>query len=446
MTYEQALQYLTDLAPRGWRLGLDRMQEFVSRAGLTPYLGGPDGPQYIHVAGTNGKGSVTAFVQSMLLAAGHSTGAFFSPYVVDPRERVWFGKEMISEEAFTRAIERLAPIAESLDDTEFGGVTEFEMKTAVGFEHWMRRGAEWVALEVGLGGRFDATNVVTPRVSVIVSIGMDHVQILGDTLEKIAFEKAGIIKPAVPVVIGDMAPEARDVIAAVANNAGSCVWRFDEDICLRPLSEGVWSVTTPRSTAVLRPSLYGDVQGHNAALAYAAMELAGAGSGQDLADGLQFAGLPGRFQRLNVREREIILDGAHNAEAAENLCKSLRAYLRSRPGARVTMVSGMVAGHDPAHFYGPFQGLAGAVHLAPIDFHRAVAPEVLKDTIGGLFEEVTAHKSLNDAIQAAFASAEASDVILVTGSFYLVGEVIRLLTLPKQPVSTTVPGDTSTPG
>ena len=427
MTYEEALRYLTDLAPRGWRLGLDRMQEFADRAGLSQFLGGLSGPSFIHVAGTNGKGSVTAFVQAMLLAAGHRTGAFFSPYVVDPRERVWFDNEMISEADFTRAIERLAPIAAGLDDTEFGGVTEFELKTAVGFEHWRLCDADWVALEVGLGGRFDATNVVTPRASVVVSIGMDHVQILGDTLEKIAFEKAGIVKPGIPVVVGEMQDSARNVILELANAAGSPVWRFGKEICLEAVSERAWRVDTPGSSVILRPSLYGEIQGHNAALAYAAMELSGAGGGQDVADAAERASLPGRFQRMEVRGREIILDGAHNSEAAENLCTTLRRFLAGRPDARVTMVTGMVSGHDPAHFYRSLQGLAVSVHLAPIDFHRAVPPAELKIAIGALFDELFAHESLEDAMDAAIASTGASDVILVTGSFYLVGELIRLL-------------------
>jgi dihydrofolate synthase/folylpolyglutamate synthase len=429
MTYQEALQYLRDLEPRGWRLGLERMQEFVRRAGLAPFMGEAGCPRYIHVAGTNGKGSVTAFVQSMLLSAGYRTGAFFSPYVVDPRERVWFGPRMISEQDFCEAIEKLKTVSESLEDTEFSGVTEFEMKTAVGFEHWRKHGAEWVALEVGLGGRFDATNVVTPRASVIVSIGLDHVQILGDTIEKIAFEKAGIIKPQVPVVIGEMPKPAREVIQRVAEEAASPVWTYGEEVCVNQVGVGEWRVQTPRSSAILRPGLYGEIQGHNSALAYAAMELSGAGSGQKVADAAQSASIPGRFQRLMFRDRQFVLDGAHNSEAALNLRRAVNSFLGKSGTGRVLMVSGMMSGHEPAGFFAPFADLVDEVHLATVDFNRAVPAAELKVAIGSLFPRVYTHESLPAAISSAVETSEASDLILVTGSFYLVGEALRLMNL-----------------
>src|SRR5579885_2264045 len=136
MTYEEALAYIAGLAPRGWRLGLDRMQAFVDKIRLQDSLGAAGGPQYIHVAGTNGKGSVTAYLQSILVCAGHRTGAFFSPFVYDPRERVQFDMEYISKGDLAKLTEELIPIAESFSETEFGGITEFEFKTALGFLYW----------------------------------------------------------------------------------------------------------------------------------------------------------------------------------------------------------------------------------------------------------------------------------------------------------------------
>src|SRR5579859_4343554 len=136
MTYDQAIAYIASLAPRGWRLGLDRMREFLHRASLDDAVGGTNAPQFIHVTGTNGKGSVTAYLQSMLVEQGYRTGAFFSPYVYEPRERIQFGREMISEMDLSRLTEVLQVPAESLSDTEFGGATEFEFKAAVGFKYW----------------------------------------------------------------------------------------------------------------------------------------------------------------------------------------------------------------------------------------------------------------------------------------------------------------------
>ena len=150
--YEQAMAYIAELAPRGWRLGLDRMEEFINLSGsLNQNI--TQKPKFIHIAGTNGKGSTTAMVQSCLVEQGYATGAFYSPYVVEPRERIQFGRDMISEEELSKIWEYLAPISEKLNDSEFGGVTEFEFKTAIGFEYWKRKPCDFVALEVGLGGR-----------------------------------------------------------------------------------------------------------------------------------------------------------------------------------------------------------------------------------------------------------------------------------------------------
>ncbi|MCH7945095.1 MAG: bifunctional folylpolyglutamate synthase/dihydrofolate synthase, partial [Armatimonadetes bacterium] len=186
LSFDDAVARLGDLRRRGWRLGLDRMQEYVRRLGLQDKLGQPGGPKFIHVAGTNGKGSVVAFLQSMLVEQGFKTGAAYSPYVYDIRERVQLGRKLISKSDFARLAVRLLDVGEDLERTELGGPTEFELKTALGFAYWAEQGAEWVALEVGLGGRLDATNVVDPAASIIVSIGLDHTHILGETLSEIA--------------------------------------------------------------------------------------------------------------------------------------------------------------------------------------------------------------------------------------------------------------------
>lgn len=426
MTYSEALAYLRALEPRGWRLGLERMSAFVEAAGLSDVMGAPGGPQYIHVAGTNGKGSVTAFLQSMMLSAGYRTGAFFSPYVVDPRERVWFGGEMISEEDFVRCVVTLKKVAEALEQTEFNGVTEFEFKTAVGFLEWKMKMAEWVALEVGLGGRFDATNVIVPRCSIIVSIGLDHTAILGDSLDKIAFEKSGIIKPGRPVVVGQVAPEALDVILATAKRNDAPTWRIGEQVHLCPEGDGIYRVRTPNSEVILKPSLYGAVQGHNAALAYAAMEMAGAGSGQAIADAASQAAIPGRFQVARYRDRTVVLDGAHNAPAASILRSALETYRNEKGFRSISMVTGMLSGHDAESYYGPLRDFVGTVHFAPIDFHRAIAPETLRAELAG-FMNGEAHDSVREALDAAVAETGPEDLVLVTGSFYLVGDALRVL-------------------
>ncbi len=413
------------------------MHEFVHRAGLTDSLGLVDGPNFIHVAGTNGKGSVTAFLQSMLTESGYRTGAFFSPYVLNPRERVQFGRSMIPEEDLAELATVLRPIGESLSETEFGGITEFEFKTALGFMYWKLMRAQWVALEVGLGGRLDATNVVTPKASVIVSIGLDHTGILGETESQIAFEKAGIIKRDVPVILGELRPEANEVILSMAKNMNAPVWRWKREITAHPDNTGgeVVIETPIAQHPGLRIGIPGALQGHNLALAVAAMDAAGATStlkGMQL--GSRRASIPGRFQRVLWQGRTIILDGAHNADAARVLKESLSQLEWSLLGPdvkskrKIVLVTGMVAGHDMLSFYAPLLEVVDSAHFVPIEFHRAVPPaEILKKLRPHM--PAVAHDSLAAGLEAALFEAEPEDLILVAGSFYLVGEVGRAIGL-----------------
>ena len=297
--YQQSQDYIASLAQRGWRLGLDRMSEFARRADLAGSLGAENSPKFIHIAGTNGKGSVTAMIQSCLVEEGYRTGAFFSPYVVNPRERIQFGRNLISERELAEIATKLLPIGESLSESEFGGVTEFEFKMAMGFEFWKQKKCEWVALEVGLGGRLDATNIVQSAASAIVSISYDHVSILGSTLKEIAHEKAGIIKPNVPVVVGEMPDEAFFKIEQTALELGSPLWKVGREVQWQNRESGVL-ISTPGSTIEVSPSLFGEIQHHNAAVAYAALELAGPSRDKSKVQrGFASAYLPGRFERTH---------------------------------------------------------------------------------------------------------------------------------------------------
>ncbi len=392
------------------------MAEFAERADLNHPTS-----KFIHVAGTNGKGSVTAYLQSIFIEAGFRVGAFFSPYVYDPRERVQFGRELISEADFARLVTQLRPIADSLSDSEFGGITEFEVKTAVGFAYWQEREAEWVALEVGLGGRFDSTNVIHPAASVITSIGLDHVAILGDTYAAIAFEKAGVIKSRVPIIVGAVPDEAMQVIASEASRQKALLWRLGEEI--RLAGSGTYDVLTPTRTVTnLTPGLVGVKQPENMALAVAAAIAAGIGVPDEVFQrGVIRAYAPGRFEVREVQGRLVILDGAHNGEAAAVLSQTLEERY---PGQKFALVTGMVAGHDAGRFYAPLVGKVEEVFITPIDFHRAVPPEVLAEALRPAFPRATVCESSSEAV--AFA-LKTELPVLVTGSFYLVGEVGKSL-------------------
>lgn len=415
MTYQNALDYIASLAPRGWRLGLDRMHAFCDRAGLNDALGSPPGPQFIHVAGTNGKGSTTAYLQSLLVEAGVKTGAFFSPYVVDPRERVQLGRELISPEELAEIVEELQPVAEAFTETEFGGITEFEFKTAVGFRCWQRNACDWVALEVGLGGRLDATNVVTPRAGIVVSIGLDHTNLLGESLEEIAFEKAGIVKPGIPVILGAMDDGPRLVIEDFARTQSAPILRFGRDI---DWSDGI--VTTPsRRIDGIRTGIVGEKQGQNFALALAALEVAGIPLDDEaVRRGAERAYVPGRFEIREIQGRTVVFDGAHNADSA----RVLRATLdRQYPDVPITLLTNMIQGHDVAAFYAPLADRIHSAHVVPIGFHRAKPVEETAAVLRNVIPRVREHSEIREGLQAAL---QEDGIILVTGSFYLVGEVV----------------------
>ncbi len=419
LSFEEAVARLGEYQSRGWRLGLDRMQEFLRRLGLDDKLGYAGGPQYIHVAGTNGKGSVCAYLQSMLHEQGFVVGATYSPYVYDVRERVQLGRDLISKHDFARLTETLLVVGETLEDTEFGGPTEFEMKTALGFLYWAQKKCDWVALEVGLGGRLDATNVVDPACSVIVSIGLDHTAILGDTIDQIAREKAGIIKPGRPVVIGDLPRAAREVVREVATANAAPLLEYGKDF---RWEEGTVFTKSDEYTH-LEPGIKGVVQGHNLAVAIQALEVTGTiRDKHQLAKGALFAHLPGRLEKREYRGRTIILDGAHNAEAAKQLVETIH---QEWMGSGLALVTGRLEGHDHKRFFDALSSVVGKAYVARIDFHRTMQPgAVIKES--GL-TQAEAYESSEKALDAAIAETKPGDAILVTGSFYLVGEVGNLI-------------------
>lgn len=427
MTYPEALAYIASLAPRGWRLGLDRMSEFARRADIRM-----DGvtPKYIHVAGTNGKGSVTAYLQSLLVAHGYRTGAFYSPYVYDPRERVQFGHDLISEEDFARIATELQAIAESLSDTEFGGITEFEFKTAIGFRYFQEMSCQYVALEVGLGGRLDATNVVKTEAGVIVSIGLDHVNILGHTLKEIAHEKAGIMKGQ-PMVIGELPKEAAQEVDEQGSRVGSILSTIGRNFWVKPSEwEGQTghAVVTPlEEYEWIEPGIGGVKQLHNAALAIRAMELAiHERLDVDITRiAIEETRAPGRFE-VRKGSPTWILDGAHNAEAAAILRKTLQTEY---PGHKFTFITNMVAGHDPEPFYRELAEVIGAVVVCPIDFHRATPAEAMGATLWEILPDISVTVAAN--AQEAIQIASRSEIVVVTGSYYLVGEIGRTLAKPN---------------
>jgi len=421
--YDDALEYMHGRLRLGVKLGNARMEALLGR------LGRPQEKlRVVHIAGTKGKGSTAAMCAAMLQAAGYRVGQYLSPYVYDVRERVQINAEPIPRADFARWITTIKPHIDALEVADFGPTTEFELKTAVGLCWFAEQAVDYAVLEVGLGGRLDATNVVAhPLVSVITSIGYDHMELLGHTLPEIAAEKAGIVKPGVPCVTGvPVETEAYDTIARICRERNAPLLR---SAAVRAAPDGTLTFTTPRRALTgARLRLRGAFQHGNAAAAIAALDAVAPGALPLLADdamraGLAQATLPGRLEHVGSRPT-IVVDGAHNAMAAEALASALREEYHADT-RRLILVVGLKRNHDPGTFLPPLAALRPALLIAT---EPGFQPRPASDIATAARRcdmsavQVVASSPI-DAARAALAAAGPDDLICVTGSFYTVGDI-----------------------
>lgn len=419
---------MSGLLQFGMKLDRERFVELLCR------LGDPHKRlRCVHVAGTNGKGSTTTLTASILRAAGYRVGAYLSPYVFDLRERILVDGEMIPREDFARHVAEIRPHIEAVAETELGSTTEFELKTAVMFKHFAEVGVDFAVIEVGIGGRLDATNVIPPPlVAVITSIGWDHMAILGDTLGRIAGEKAGIVKRGTLACVTTVPPgEALDVIAARCEQEGVPLLRCaaGQD-GYQALADGRTRLRLPGATepVELRLALRGPFQAANAAAAAtAAAVLRRSGdaaiSDEALRRGLETATLPGRFHiaRDGADGRPaLVLDVAHNGDAARVLAHALRATFGEE--SRFIFVVGLTRGHEPEPFLHELAPLARRVIATAPSFRPRPAVEVAEAALSLELKVIGPVEPASHAIAEAFTSAASEEVVVVTGSFYVVGE------------------------
>lgn len=413
---------------------------------LLTMLGDPDRAQpVIHVAGSKGKGSTAAMVASALAAAGHRTGLFTSPHLHSFRERIAVDGEAISRSAFAALAARVETAALALEsaDPALGTVTTFEFLTAMGFLAFAEAGCDVAVAEVGLGGDFDATNVVDPLVSVIARIDLEHTAVLGDTLPAIAAAKAGIIKTGRPVVVGANAPAVLEVFEATADRAGSPLLFAGRNFA----GSGPWTrctLTGPWGTwRDLSLALPGAHQVENAATAAAALwaaDRAGVAVGED-AVRAGFAGVhwPGRFERLNVEGVRVVLDGAHTPASAAAIADAMAdAY----PGERAVVVLGISADKDADAIVAALAPAADRViataantpRAAAIDLVAAAAraaglPVESAPTVAAAMAMALDRAASQHAKWATASSGTRPGLVLATGSLYLVGEAREALGL-----------------
>jgi dihydrofolate synthase/folylpolyglutamate synthase len=405
VTYSEAIQHLYGLRLFGAKLGLENTLKLAEMAGHPEKR-----LRFIHVAGTNGKGSTCAMLESIYRAAGLRTGLFTSPHLVSFRERMQVGRELISESEVVRLVEKYQALAGQFPGEHHP--TFFEMVTVMALEFFAERRCEVVIWETGLGGRLDATNIVTPLASVITNIGFDHQQWLGETLGQIAFEKAGIIKPGVPVVTATDEPEALAVIKRVASERNA------------PLTVVMDGNLRPELAAAM--SLVGEHQKRNAALAVATVEILRKEipvSEDHIRMGLKTVNWPGRLQLIErAAGGQILLDGAHNIAGAKVLREAVEEHFRT---SKRTLILGIFNDKDWRPICELLAPLAEEILAVPVSSQRTAKPEDLADVCrtANPSARIQTCSSLSEALHA----TEAEKFVMIAGSLYLIGEALELL-------------------
>ena len=415
MNATEAIEYIHSVCWKGSVPGLGRTQALLEK------MGNPEKKlKFVHIAGTNGKGSTAAMTASILRKAGYRTGLYTSPYIYRFHERMQVDGMEITDEELSAVTEYVKPLAQSLKETP----TEFELVCCIAFEYFVRKGCDIVVLEVGMGGAFDATNVIeTPEVAVITNIGLDHTEVLGDTLEKIAQTKSGIFKDNGHAVVYRGTPSVEAVFERVCAVRNTALVKADfASLKLKKHSlDGQVFDCGDRKDLVL--PLLGDHQLHNASVVLSVVDtLKQIGwniSEQNIRDGLRDVQWPGRFDIVS-RSPLFIIDGGHNPQCIEALVKNIEDYLKDR---KVIAITGVLADKDYADMYVPVMPYVHKfVCITPPNPRKLEAMELAKylrekgaDAVGS--------ETIEDGVKLALREAGADGVILCFGSLYSIGSI-----------------------
>ncbi len=410
MTYAEAIQFLYDLQLFGAKFGLENTHKLAALAGNPQ-----EKLRFIHVAGTNGKGSTCAMLESIYRAAGLRVGLFTSPHLISFAERFQVNRTLATESEIISLVEAVVPLLKEFPQDEHP--TFFEVVTVMALKHFASQKCDLVIWETGMGGRLDATNIVTPLVSVITNVQLDHEKWLGNSLAEIAFEKAGIIKDGVPVLTATDEPQALEAIERTARGKNSSFIKVDcNDAKKSPLNE-------------IKLPLPGDHQKINAALAIAttrALNKRILVTEDQIVAGLSRVNWPGRLQVIKRGEQTFLLDGAHNPSGAEALAKTLREIL---PDQKLTLILGVLADKQWRTIGKLLISFAEKIVVVPVNSERTVSPAELSSFVASVDSEiqVTQFQTLKDGIE----STRKDPFVLITGSLYLIGEALELLQSEK---------------
>ena len=412
--YNATRDYLYSLKHKGAKYGIDRMRLFVDA------LGHPERAfPVIHVAGTNGKGSTCSMMEAIYRANGYKTGLYSSPHLVRQGERVQVNREILDEADIVAYTQQLKPVAERIGEGDPDDHPSFfEFMTAMAFLRFAEQKVDLAFLETGLGGRLDATNVVDPELSIITSVSLDHIEQLGDTIEQITSEKAGIIKAGKPVLIGKLPAEAEAVVRQVAKDKGCPL----TSVCER----------FPDIETLPETNLSGSFQRWNAATAVCATEILSERfpiKPELTAPALQSIHWPGRWETMQLADKTLILDASHNPEGSEMLDENLQKLVKDL-GKKPIIVAGTLGEFRARSLMAVVSRHARELHLLAPDQSRATPTDVLETCIPETNTAPIYHRQLEEILPAVgiCTLGEPGDTIVVTGSLYLIGEVLERLT------------------
>lgn len=412
MNCEEAIAYIHSLEKFGIRPGLERISE------LCKLLGNPQiGMKFIHVAGTNGKGSTSTFISNILKYAGCNVGLYTSPYVIDFRERIQYNGSMIEPDELAECVTEVKRIQQKADFI----ATEFEAVTAAAFLYFKRKKCDYVVLEVGLGGRFDATNVIpSPVAAVIASISMDHMAVLGNTIEKIAFEKCGIIKEGSTVISYPLQrPEALAVIKKTCTDK-QVPLIFPDITKLRIGKSDLHGTNAEYKNIKFILLLAGEHMVYNTVTAIEAVKAVLPDISEEaLIQGIAASRMPARLELISEKPT-VILDGGHNEDCAE----ALREFIiKNSGGKRIIAVTSMMADKDYNKYLSLVLPLVSETVTCRANVPRALESDELAAAAFAYCPMVTDIPNPEAAVKAALERAENDDIVIICGSFYLAGEV-----------------------
>ncbi len=422
-TYKEALNWIHGRLRLGIKPGLIRMQWMMER------LGSPEAKlKAVHIGGTNGKGSTVTFLRSILQASGYSVGTFTSPYIEQFNERISVNGQAISDQELIKLVNIIRPLADELEDTDLGGPTEFEVITAMSFYYFAEMNqVDIVLFEVGLGGRFDSTNIISPIASVITNIGLDHTNILGNTYEEIAFEKAGIIKKATPLFTAVQHPGSLRVIEEQAKQKNASIYRLNQEFTIdfhQPQPKGeLFSVTTEfQPLANLEISMIGKHQTENAALAIITAQFLHKReefsiTEQAIRIGLKTAYWPGRFEILSEHPL-VIIDGAHNDEGVTRLTAELAKRYSTHT---IHVVFAALKDKKLDNMISQLDQVANKISFVSFDFPRAAAANDLVEF--STLENKQAVDDWKSYLPEEINALTERDLLVITGSLYFISEI-----------------------